>query len=136
MPVFRCSACLAKGIKSPREYLVYGENTHFREHLFKDYKIVVPTATDHASESVTAASQRITDITGWNQDVRILKRFRRPTVSTIEIDAGVLRVIYLNWVMAGNLFFILTELPSFQAFLEFVNSTANLLLPRSHYTIR
>ena len=136
MPVFRCSACLAKGIKSPREYLVHGENTYFREHLFKDHKIVVPTATDHASESAAAASQRITDMAGWNQDVRISKRPRGPTVSTIEIDAGALRAIYLNWVVAGNLPFTLAELPSFRAFLEFVNPTANLLLPRSHHTIR
>ncbi|MCJ1334301.1 hypothetical protein MMC10_011009, partial [Thelotrema lepadinum] len=117
MPVFRCSACLAKGIKSPREYLVHGGNAHFREHLFKDHKIVVPTATDHASESAAAASQRITDMAGWNQDVRMPKRPRGPTVSTIGMDTGALRAIYLNWVVAGNLPFTLAELPSFRAFL-------------------
>ena len=54
MSVFRCSACLAKRIKNPREYLVHEENTHFREHLFKDHKIVVSIATDYVFKSVAA----------------------------------------------------------------------------------
>ena len=64
------------------------------------------------------------------------KRSRGSTVFTIGMDVGVLRAIYLNWVVAGNLPFTLAELSSFRAFLEFVNSTANLLLSRSHHTIR
>ena len=136
VPVFRCSACAAKGIKIPREYLVVGGNAHFREHLLKDHGIVAPTSSDIASESAAATSQRIIDMTGWKQGVRVAKRARGPTVSTIGMNAGALRAVYLNWIVVDSLPFHLAKSPTFRAFLDFVNPMANSLLPRSGNTIR
>ena len=48
---------------SPSGSARHRKNIYFREYLFKNYKIIVPTATDYTFESVITVFQRIIDIT-------------------------------------------------------------------------
>ena len=133
--VWRCQLCVAKVIITPQEYEIAGGGPHFRKHLLKKYGVTVQTSVQEAQEGHAKETERITSMTGWNDNIRgSSKRERATTVSSIT--ARDLRALFLNWIAADNLLFKTAESPHFRQFLQYVNPHANDLLPVSGKTTR
>ena len=132
--VLRCTICLASGKKQIKQYKVLGGNPHFREHILKAHKITIPTVADSAIEQHTTTVQEVQGEGLWNDNIRVTKRKRSSTASSVEPIQ--LRYLFLNWIANDNLSFSLIESDAFRAFLQYVNPHANELLPLSHNTAR
>ena len=128
--IWRCGKC-PEGAKR-REYNMEGGNAHFREHLWKVHGIVAPASAE-ASAADDAAQLRI-NMAGWNSGMRVgVKRIR---TSSNDLNQGVLRAAFRDWIAADNLPFKIARSSSFRVFLELINPIANQMLPRSNITVR
>lgn len=135
--VYRCSICFARGYKKIVEYSSRGGGAHFREHLSKAHKLTVATSTEEERETDRTESVRLTDMPGWNNNIRNGNTGRStPSGITANLDVRALRALFLSWIVESNLPLELAQSDSFRRFLSFVNPNANQLLPRSPSTIR
>ena len=135
--VYRCSVCVARGNKKIVEYSSRGGGAHFREHLSKHHKITVATSMEEDRETERTESVRLTDMPGWNNNIRTGSTGRStPSSIVADLDIRALRALFLSWIVENNLPFELAKSHSFRRFLIYISPNANQLLPRSPSTIR
>ena len=63
-------------------------------------------------------------------------KYRKSTNDSHDLNPGILRELFGRFISENNLSYIIAESPAFRAFLEYVNPTANDLLPRSGVQIK
>ena len=110
------------------------------DHLRDDHRITVETSREAKRTRDEENSQKIFGSAGFQPTIR--KTTVTGNTATISssgmrtMHTGALRVHFLEWIARDNLPASITSSSAFRTFLQFINSTANDLLPRSSSTIR
>ena len=130
--VWRCQPCLNRG--RIKEMKHSSGTAAFSEHLRSKHGIEISTSVEQKRLQDAEGSRKITEMGGFKVALRTGEHGSAVAPQTIE--AGVLRLLFIELLAGDNLPYTLAESPRLRRLFNYMNISANRMLPRSANTIK
>ncbi len=128
--VWRCARC-----KPTVEYVISGGTRIVKDHLSRFHQLTEELTPKEAkrkraNEDIQASIARMQEVGDRIRSQRLVN------ASESEVSQAIVRELFVNWLAADSLPLSLCKSRAFRTFLQYVNPSANDLLPESDTTIR